>query len=162
MLGYNLNTSSEEIYNEHERKLKICNKKYKDEMTLGYLIISDPIVINAYQKNTKEGWRFLQKCMKIPPNILINNYMDSSESMTLKRPVYNVKKQGKLHCYLCDNQLADSMLQTIKFMAIECDCQTMFCHTKCGNDFIMKYSSCDVCKKYYDVKPHCSSLRAIL
>ena len=162
MLGYNLNSSSRDIYNQYTQKISTCDQKYKDEINFGYMIISDPQVIKVYQSKLKEGWKYLDKYMKISPTILINNYVHDSKSIELKKPVYEKKKPGILHCYLCDSSLAESVLQKIKFMSIKCNCNMMYCHTKCGNKFIMKYSNCDVCKKYYDINQHCSSLRAIL
>lgn len=162
MLGYNLNSSSEEIYNQYIQKITSCDKKYKDEINFGYIIVSDPQVIKAYQAKVQEGWKHLEKCMKIPPTILINNFVNESKNLELVRPVHKHKKAGVLHCYLCEVPLTDNILHKIKFMEIRCNCNNMFSHTKCGNDFIMKYTKCDVCKKYYDITPHCSSLRAIL
>lgn len=143
-------------------KLANCDKKYEDEIGFGYMIVSDPQFIKTYQSNIREGWKFLDKSMKIPPTILINNYLQDSTCIEIKRPIYPKCKKEVLHCYLCEDKVADSVQEKIKFMEIKCDCTIMYSHTKCANNFILKYSMCDVCKKYYDIIPHCSTLRSIL
>ena len=162
MLGYNLNQSSDVLYNQYKQKLKVLDKKYHDEVHFGYFLVSDPQFSKSIEANTKEGWKYLDNSMKIPPTILINNFINDAKSIELKKPKYKEKKVCKLHCYLCENALANSVVQKIKFMKIRCNCNTMVVHMNCANNFIMEYSSCDLCKTYYDITPHCSTLRDIL
>jgi len=162
MLGFNLEDSSDVLYNQYKEKLRVLDPKYHDEVHFGYFLVSDPQFAKTIKSNIKEGWKYLEKSMKIPPTILINNYIHGASNIDIKRPHYKEKKSGKLHCYLCEDALAESVIDKIKFMEIKCNCNTMVVHTSCANDFIMKYSQCDICKKYYDVNQHCSSLRDIL
>ena len=162
MLGYDLKQSSDVLYTQYKEKLKVLDPKYHDEVHFGYFLVSDPQFSKTIEANTKEGWKYLDKSMKIPPTILINNYIHNAKHIELKSPMYQEQKPGKLHCYLCEDALATNILQKTKFMKIKCNCNSMIVHINCANKFIMKYSSCDLCKKYYDITPHCSSLRDIL
>ena len=47
MLGYDLNSSSDELYQEYQKKL--IEAKDKDEIHFGYMIISDPQFIQTFQ-----------------------------------------------------------------------------------------------------------------
>ena len=162
MLGFDFKASADVIHKQYRDKLDRMDKKYHDEIHLGYILVSDPQFVKSVESNLKEGWKYLDKSMKISPTIVINNYIDGADSIEIQRPHYAHRKAGKLHCYLCEKALAESVVQKIKFMEIKCNCNDMYVHSKCADNFIMKYSMCDVCKKYYDITPHCSSLRDIL
>ena len=161
MLGYNLNSSSHELYIEYQKKLN--EAKDKDEIHFGYMIISDPQFIQTYHGSFQEGWKYLKKSMEIPPTLLIDNFIDKSHNhITLKCPSYKIREKKKIHCFLCPDELSNKITKTIKFLEIKCSCNKMYTHIQCGNDFIIKNAMCPYCKQYYDVNQYCSSLRSIL
>lgn len=161
MLGYNLNCSSDELYQEYQRKL--LEAKDEDEIHFGYMIISDPQFIQSFQGTFQEGWKYLKNSMEIPPNLLINNCIDNStKHISLRHPTYTIRKKRKIHCFLCPKELSNNLCDKIKFLEIKCSCKKMYTHIDCGNDFIIKNGMCTQCKQYYDVNQYCSSLRSIL
>lgn len=161
MLGYNLNDSSKELYEEYQRKLQYANDK--DEVDFGYMIISDPQFLQSFKGKYQEGWKYLKNSMEIPPTLLIDNFIGKSNChICIEPPSYKLREKKKIHCYLCPEQLSRSMNEKIKFLKIKCSCNTMYTHIKCGNDFIIKNGMCDVCKQYYDVNQYCSSLASTL
>lgn len=163
MFQYNLDTSCKELHRQYENIRKKCNEKYHDEVDLGYMILSDPLFISTYKNGSKEAWKYLSKSMEFPPNIMINNYVaKSKKEIVLIKPHFKRPKQQKIKCFLCDETLADSMCSKVKYMEIKCNCVRMYTHNNCGDDFIMKNSSCEMCKEYYGVNQHCSALRSTL
>lgn len=161
MLGYNLDNSSHELYEEYKKKLK--NSEDKDEVHFGYMIISDPQFIQSVKGSYQEGWKYLKKSMEIVPDLLIDQcILASDKHITLETPIYKLRAKSKISCYLCPKQLGKNMVEKIKFLQIKCSCNTMYTHIQCGNDFIIKNAMCDICKEYYDVNQYCESLRSTL
>ena len=161
MLGYDLNSSSDELYQEYQKKL--IKAKDKDEIHFGYMIISDPQFIQTFQGKFQEGWKYLKKSMEIPPTILIDKCIDKYNThISIKQPLYHKRKKKKIHCFLCPDELCTNLCEKIKILEIKCSCQKMYTHIECGNTFIIKNAMCSQCKEYYDVNQYCSSLRSIL
>jgi len=82
MLGYDLNTSCEQIYNQYQLKRSQTKKTYHDEIDLGYMVVSDPLFISTYHNNTVQAWQYLKKSMVCPPKLLIDHCSTQSQ-MTL-------------------------------------------------------------------------------
>lgn len=161
MLGYSSSQSSYDIY-KHGKELDTrIPSKYKDEMNCIYDWVKTREFCTAMEDNSVESWLWLKESMVSPPHQIINKFV----SETTKRIdiVGNKKENRKMdypRCRLCEQKLADNILQKIKFSIIICKCETLWCHTKCADAHCLQFPSCSTCRQYFILSPCYSSVQS--
>lgn len=163
MLGYVGSQSSLERYN-HARALDTrIPSKFSKEIDCVYDWMRTREFMTAMDVNTKEAWLYLKTAMISPPKKVIKKYASmATESFELVEPVRTMRKPKEPCCRLCQEKLADNIVQKIKFSMIICQCERWWCHTKCADKYVMDHPQCMVCKQYFILSPCCSSIRSKL
>lgn len=163
MLGYSSEKSSYELYQHAKHLDEKVPIKYKKEMDCIYDWVKTKEFCSAMDHNTKESWLWLKKSIMNPPLKVIHKYAsEAKESTDIWRPKLSIRKPEVPCCRLCNTKLADNILQKVKFSIIICKCDTLWCHTKCAEEYCLKFPSCSTCKQYFILSPCCSNIQSKL
>jgi hypothetical protein len=110
--------------------------------------------------NTSNQWSFVERAMLYPPVKVIQSFQTQCEALTIKRIPLKHRRLKVLNCNLCQNQLAGSIQEKIKYATILCRCGTRWCHQECANNSIITNGQCGRCKEYYALNLWNTSLRS--
>ena len=149
MLGFKTDFSSSEAKKHRDHLLKRVPPEYKAEVDQIYEWMTNDIFLEALRSQTIEQWYFCKRAMTNPPLMFIEDQILKCRHVEYNAPKYPTPHVNKPKCHLCNEELAESVVDKIKFSSLSCSCGTLFCHTKCGEKYMAKTPSCYMCKHYY-------------
>ena len=159
MMGYNALDSCEKHY-EHHLKLRDKHADLHAELNHLYKWMSDKNFVDALRLNTSNQWCWVGKAMLFPPVKIIESFETKCEALTIDRIPLKRRRRRGLICNLCQNKLAESIQEKIKYATIQCRCGTRWCHQECANNSIIMNGQCGRCKEYYALNLLNTTLRS--
>lgn len=163
MLGYKVTHTPREALDHHKRLKATTPAEYHNDLNCAYDWIKTQNFRMAMDHNTVEAWQWLNRSMINPPTKLIEKYSkEATEHVGIESHIAPLTKSKEPCCRLCNKPLANTIYEKVKFSMIICKCDTLWCHTKCADDHVLKNGQCSRCKEYFILSPYCSSLRATI
>ena len=159
MLGYKSTQSSCESLHHHKQIKAAVPKEYHNELDCAYDWIKTRNFRTAMDTNTVESWQWLKTSMINPPIKVIEKFSnEATKHVCIESHIPPVPARKDPCCRLCKKSLAENVYKKIKFSMIICQCDKLWCHSNCADQYILKSGQCSLCKDYFILSPYCSSL----
>ena len=160
MLGYSKELSAHELW-EHHRKLKEKHGPERTkELDWAYEWIKDRSFMKAIDASTKESWLWLKTAMLHPPHKVIDQFADACQSLPpMQSHIVPLHPLQKPCCSICDEPLAESINEKIKFCTMLCNCGEKLVHPSCAEAYV---DQCYLCRQYFIQTPLLATVRSTL
>jgi hypothetical protein len=163
MLGYKPHQNPYECLAHHNQLKDTVPKEYHNDLSCAYDWIKTQNFRMAMDHNSVEAWKWLSTSMINPPIKLIEKYSnEANERVSIEPQVMPLVPVKAPCCRLCNEPLAKTIYEKVKFSVILCKCDKQWCHPKCADAHVLQSGQCSLCKEYFILSPYCSTLRSTI